>query len=104
MISTKLLNLVKTMPNRDHVRNALKKATTRVAFDHFFKNLKSPNWIEPLEAENIFQSPPNVSEVNGTLQAPFWEPSKYLARMASLVPEKVLSVINKIPDTKNPRV
>lgn len=92
------------MPNVEHVKKALKIATTKVAYDYFFKKLKIPDWIEPLEAENIFQSPPNVCEINGVLQAPFWEPSKYLARMASLAPEKVLSVINKIPTTDNPRI
>lgn len=92
------------MPTREHVKQALKKATTKVAYDYFFKNLKSPDWISPLEEENVFQSPPQVSEINGTLIAPFWEPSKYLARMAALCPEKVLSAINKIPATNNPRI
>ncbi len=92
------------MPTRKHVKQALKKTTTKVAYDYLFKNLKSPDWIEALEAENVFQSPPQVLEIDGTLQASFWEPSKYLARMASFSPEKVLSAIKKIPATNNPRI
>ena len=92
------------MPSREHVKKALKVAKTKVAYDYFFKKLNSPDWIEPLAAEGVFESPSNVYEINGILQASFWEPSKYLARMASLAPEKVLSIINKIPPTDNPRI
>lgn len=91
-------------PNKEHVKRAIKKCTTKVAFDYFLKNLKSPVWIEPLDAERVFDYPLTFIEINGILQIPFWEPSKYLARVASFEPEKVLSIINKIPSTNNSRI
>ena len=68
----------------------------------FFRKLENPRWVEPLDQEGCFQfSPKTVGQGDGS--HPPWPPSEYLARMASSVPEEVLTALQPIKTT-NARV
>jgi hypothetical protein len=75
-------------------------------YRYFFSELVNPNWIEPLKEKAFFTKPPEPrrDEVGNVVAFPPWPESHYLARMASLRPEAVLSVILEMPDTDNVRV
>lgn len=71
---------------------------------YFFDNIKSPNWIEPLLQQGMFQNPPPPEHQENGTSFPFWAESRYLVRMASLLPERVLEIILKVPETDNFRI
>lgn len=73
-------------------------------YKYFFDNLNSPEWIEPLYKEGMFQHPPEPEHEDNTIGFPIWPESRYLVRMATVAPEKVLKIALKIPDTENVRV
>lgn len=77
-----------------------------VAFDYFFGNLSSPEWLEPLHDAGFFRHPsaPRRNEEEGTVSFPPWPQSGYLARMASHDPETVLEIVLEIPETDNVNV
>lgn len=71
---------------------------------NFFSRLENPLWITPLADHNFFSYPPSTEEIEGGgVRFPSWPPSSYLARMASLAPEKVSQVFAGI-DTDNPTI
>ena len=71
---------------------------------YFFDNIKSPNWIEPLLNQGMFQNPTPPEQQENGISFPFWAESRYLVRMASLSPERVLEIILKVPKTDNVRI
>jgi len=73
---------------------------------YFFDRLDNPEWVEPLAAAGLFDRPPDLqqAEEGNGWTAPPWAQSRYLARMAAHVPEKVLPVIEQIASTRNPIV
>lgn len=75
-------------------------------YRYFFDRLENPEWIEPLKSKGFFRNPPKAQrdEAGDTIGFPPWPESRYLARMSSLKPEVVLTVILQIPDTDNVRV
>jgi len=93
------------MPNPEIIKKALNEIRKRtVNYEYFFDQLKSPEWIEPLYSEGMFQHPPPPERKEDYISYPFWPESRYLVRMASKSPEQVLEVILKIPETENVRV
>src|SRR5262245_61638530 len=92
------------MPRAETVRKALKSIKRASDFEYFFENLRSPDWISPLETEGLFNSPRPQIEVDGGIRFPFWPQSQYLARMASRAPRLVMDTILKIPETHNVRI
>ena len=93
------------MPNPEIIKNALNEIRKRtVNYEYFFDQLKSPEWIEPLYSEGMFQHPPSPERNEDYIRFPFWPESRYLARMASKSPKHVLEIILKIPETENVRV
>jgi hypothetical protein len=87
------------------VDRAVTEATKRAAnLDYFFDNLKSGDWIQPLQERGLFSEPPTqVIDEQGYVRAPAWSASRYLARAAATSPAEVLRVIVSI-DTDNERV
>lgn len=93
------------MPNPEIIKKALNEILKRsVNYEYFFDQLKSPEWIEPLRNEGMFQHPPPPERKEDYISFPFWPESRYLVRMASKSPERVLEVILNIPETENVRV
>lgn len=93
------------MPKVEVIKKALHEIRKRgVNYEYFFNELKSPDWIEPLLNEGMFQHPPPSKQEGDYISFPFWPESRYLARMAPLAPELVLKVALKIPETENFRV
>ena len=93
------------MPRPEVVKKALAEIRKRaVNYEYFFDRLKSPEWIEPLFSEGMFRHPPPPKREGDYISFPFWPESRYLARMAALVPEVALEIALQIPDTSNIRV
>ena len=92
------------MPNRELVKKALRAIERPVDFEYFFGELKSPEWLEPLAEERVFDKPYPTVEEKDLLSFPIWPPSRYLARMASQAPDKVAELALRIPETTNVRI
>ena len=74
-------------------------------YEFFFLNVGEPMWLDHLRHRGFFDSPPTVfTTTDGTVQMPAWLPISYLARVFNLEPEKVLNILEHLPDTDNPRV
>lgn len=92
------------MPDRDTVRRAMTAIKRSVDYEYFFDALQSPAWIEPLRAEGFFTKPPAAERDVEWVRFPTWPESRYLARMADLAPDTVLTVLLDMPETDNARV
>jgi len=93
------------MISSELIKKALSQIGKRDAnYKYFFDSLNSPEWIEPLYKEGMFQHPLEPEREGDTIGFPIWPESRYLARMATYAPEKVLEIALKIPDTENVRV
>ena len=60
-------------------------------YEHFFRSLASPEWIEPLIRYGFFQ-------------VPGWPESQYLKRMASIDPDSVLAAMLQVKTSDNAHV
>lgn len=79
---------------------------SRANYEYFFEKLDSPEWLEPLQKEGFFTSPPEPRREGQSISFPGWPESRYLARMAGVVSaaDVVYSIASKIPPTENVRV
>ncbi len=76
-------------------------------YRYFFLNAKDPMWIPHLRANGFFGNPPEVERTeDGGLKIPDWPPIYYLERVfeAPTVRDEVLSILDELPETTNPRV
>lgn len=91
-------------PTASDVR-ALKNSvpSNLVTITEFFERIENPAWLEPLESEGIFQSPPQpiVNEDEKSTSFPPWPASRFLVRMASKHPDEVAAIAGSIPPTQN---
>ncbi len=86
----------------DKALASVKKETDR---QYFFSRLKNPLWIQPLKDRGYFQLPPGVKHLpDGSIQFPFWPEFSYLVQVFDSEPEKVLGILEQLPDTDNPRI
>lgn len=76
----------------------------RAAYEYFFNNLNSPDWILPLEERGFFSEPPQPEAEDGMIWFPPWPESQYLARVAAEDPEGVTKISLAIPTEGNARV
>lgn len=81
-----------------------KLISSRASYDHFFATIQDPAWIAPLAKEGFFKNPDPAIRQGDYISYSFWPESQYLLRMADKVPDEVLEVAIKIPDTDNQRV
>jgi len=90
-------------PTDDEVARAVALLGKPAHRRHFFDRLENPEWVQPLKSKGFFSGPPppERDESRGTIGFPAWEESRWLARMAPLKPEAVLSVIVEMPQTDN---
>jgi len=80
----------------------IRKGTTN--YKYFFDQLTSPDWIQPLNSKGLFRNPPEPISKDNYIQFPIWPESRYLLRIVELVPDVVLDIALKLPDTDNARV
>ena len=93
------------MPNKEEISRILELIHKRKAnYDHFFSNLNSVDWLEPLKQAQIFLKPPAAIKHNDGLVSFPWSASRYLARVASKAPDEVFEILMGMPDTNNIRV
>lgn len=92
------------MPTKEQVQAILNKIQRTADYEFFFDNLKSAEWLEPLDEMKQFDRPAEPIRDGDSVRYPFWPPAKYLVKVASEKPEKVMQVILKVPSTENPRV
>lgn len=87
------------------VEKVLKKInSTQVVRDHFFKSINNPEWLEPLDKNQVFDNPIKEVYVDGGMWFPAWEEGEYLVRIADKKPDEVMAILKKLPDTNNERV
>ena len=93
-------------PTPEQVSKATSLMKRRSQTAYFFDRLDNPRWLGPLAAEGMFKAPPDIQfdESGERWSAPPWPQGRYLARMASLAPEEVHRVIERIPESGNPLV
>ena len=73
----------------DRVLNLLKSRGTN--YDYFFVHAKDGVWLEPLIS-------------NGYFDNPLWPPISYLIRVYETKPERVLEILENLPETSNPHI
>lgn len=74
-------------------------------YDYFFDHAKDGVWLEPLKSNGYFDKPPDIEETpDGGYRIPFWPPINYLVRVYETKPERVLEILENLPETSNPRI
>jgi len=88
-----------TKPTDEQVERAIARMTYSEHRRYFFDKLENPLWVKPLWEKGLFKTPPAPvrHEQEEMVSFPFWPESRYLARMASHVPDVVAAVIDKMP-------
>jgi hypothetical protein len=87
--------LVQTNPSSEDIKNLSSSIpNSSFALGYFFKNLKHPEWLKPLQEKGFFNHPPDIEiDAEGkTFRFYVWEQSRYLCRVASNKPEEVLEI------------
>lgn len=93
------------MPSPETVDKAVAAIRLRAdAYEYFFGHLTSPGWIAPLAERGFFAAPPEPLVEGEYVQFPVWQESRYLVRVAGAAPGEVLTIIERLPATRNPRV
>ncbi len=83
------------MVNEEIVTKALELVAKGAGnYEHFFGNIASPDWIEPLKKRGRFSHPPPTIVEGTSLRFPPWPEGEYLVRMAPLAPEAVFGAID----------
>ena len=88
------------------VERALRLITPRgIKYDYFFAHAKDEVWLEPLISNGYFDDPPDIEETpDGGYRVPFWPPINYLVRVYETMPERVLEILENLPETSNPQI
>ena len=92
------------MPSREQVTSILEHVRRGSDVAYFFAQLTSPEWIDPLREEGLFRDPPAPVIDGDSVRYPDWPAARYLVRVASEAPAKVLATLLSVPDVDNPRV
>lgn len=95
------------MPKPESVDRALRAIEKGFAeYAYFFEQLKSPDWLQPLEERGRFRLPPAPIREGQYIRFPEWPESRYLVRMARIpeAQQTVLKIALSIPKTENNRV
>lgn len=93
-----------TEPTRSDLDRALLLARGE-AINTFLGSLSSPAWLAPMTAAGLFESPtPTEVLTDRGYRTPFWEPSRFLVRIASQAPDEVTQTLLSLPSTDNARV
>ena len=90
------------IPKIDRVMRLLQRRDQN--YEYFFLNANDSIWLDSLEQDGFFNKPPSAIATNGNYNAPFWPPLSYLVRVFDSEPEKVLKILENLPETDNPRI
>ena len=91
-----------TVMERDRV---LKLISTRgTNYEYFFRSAKDAFWLDALRDGGFFSNPPAVERVDGGIKVPFWWPIDFLVRVFEKAPEKVIEIVDSLPEVENPRI
>lgn len=91
-----------TSPEINRVMRLLQRRNQN--YQYFFLNANDSIWLDSLEQDGFFNKPPSIIVTNGNYNAPFWPPLSYLVRVFDSEPEKVLKILENLPETANPRI
>jgi hypothetical protein len=86
------------------VERVLRRIKRPSDYEYFFREIKSPDWIEPLAKAGLFAKPPGPSVSQAGEQHPFWPQTQYLQRVATAAPALVAKIVLGLPETSNIRV
>lgn len=90
----------------DYLRDIAPLLVEDAACEYFYNKLEEPAWLAILvqagQLQNIAE--PVKDAERGTIVFPIWPVSRYLVRIAPVVPQLVLDALLLIPDTENVRV
>ncbi len=77
-------------------------------FAFFFKyvtDAADASWLSILDTSGYFAHPPHAEPIgDGRVNFPFWWPLSYLVSVFDSEPEKVLDILEQLPDTDNPPI
>ncbi len=74
-------------------------------YRYFFYNADEPMWLPRLKASGLFDNPPEVERTeDGSFKIPDWPPIYYLERVFGSDREEVLTILEGLPESTNPRV
>ena len=95
--------MIKRQKVKRLLRNHIKRTADLV---YFYENINSPEWIDPLFQEGVFNEMPEPVVEGDFTSYPPWPEGQYLFRMAQSTTDKVThelitDIILAIPDSKN---
>ncbi|MGB5055479.1 MAG: PIN domain-containing protein [Nitrospirales bacterium] len=74
-------------------------------YDYFFRHANDALWIDPLVREGFFANPPLVEKFDdGRIRTPIWRPMDYLVRVFEQAPDRVVEVLESLPNTDNAHI
>lgn len=92
------------MPSPASVERAVELLRLSANYQYFFEKLDTPDWVEPLYERGFFQYPPQPIHEGDYVRLPIWVESRYLVRVAAQVPDLVVQIFSRLPETENTRV
>ncbi len=94
-----------TKPTHQVIEAALESIKAAPDRQYFFSRLNSPVWVDPMRERGYFSQPPRVKELpEGYVQYPPWPELSYLVSIADQKPDKVIEIVQSLPETDNPLV
>jgi hypothetical protein len=86
-----------TEPTTELVNRAITSTLDSTQRQYFFNKLENPMWVKPLWENGFFRKPPEPRPTGDRgFQIPFWEESRYLARVAKDAPMEVAEIASNI--------
>ena len=103
---SELDGIMREEPTTARLERFAKLVSDAAARHYAFQKLTDASWLQPLREMGCFADPPQPIEDadSGAVSYPSWPESRFLARVASVLPEEVLAIALEIPETANPRV
>jgi len=91
-------------PTQQQIDTAVDRIRSPELAAYFLSRLENPLWVSIFNEKGVLESPPPpISVESGGVSYPHWPASKYLARMATLVPDEVVQIFSKL-ETDNPSI
>ncbi len=99
-IQSILDNAGRTTADVDRIFELIDRRGANYAF--FFNRASDPSWVGILKERGYFAHPPSIQELDdGQVHVPSWWPMRYLVRMAALVPDEVIAIVQQLPRFNN---
>lgn len=102
-IQSILDNAGRTAADVDRIFDLIDRRGANYAF--FFNRASDPSWVGTLKERGYFAHPPSVQELDdGQIHVPSWWPMRYLTKMAAVVPDEVIAIVQQLPRFNNPSI